>query len=192
MLSLSQADPEDDSGKTRKPWENKTPTHDTRPPSGVLLAHLEEISVALSFSLELPSDTPSTLIPAPADGSGLDDDAMLDTDYSSREPAMLSTSLQKSFSGCLPCSSSTSLLDGLAGPKHAVEQNEVAIASLAKLTDASFRTMIYGKKSPATPGIRMTQGSQAPVLAEIAAPLFSPGFLAVSHCIAIQSIWTNC
>ena len=238
MLSLSQADLADDLERVRKPRETTPTTHAARPPCGVLLAHLEEISVALSFSLELPAKErqvkkpsrqfersnlcdvaggerngsllddalldqnphqsnptpkrPSTSIPTRADGSGLDDDSMLDTFHSTDEPALFSNSSQNSYSGCLTSSSCTSLLDNLAGPKQVVEKKKVSIENLAKLIDASFRTMIYGKKILATRGIRLTQGSQGPMLAEVAAPVFSPGYLPVSHCLANQPIWPKC
>ena len=238
MLSLSQADPDNDSGKARKPREAEATTHDVRPPCGVLVAHLEEISVALSFSLELPakqpqvrnssrqfersglcdeaggkrdvslldaalfdqnphqssstSKRPNPSTPVLADGSGLDDDTMLDTNHSSQEPALFSASSQNSQSGYLKSASHTSLLDDVASPEQVVEKNKVSIESLAKLIDASFRTMIYGKKSLATRGIRLTQGSQGPTLAEIAAPVFSPGYLPVSYCPAKLSKWLNC
>ena len=238
MLSLSQADPDDDLGKARKPRGTKPRAQDARPPSGVLLAHLEEVSVALDFSLELPvrqrqvkkssrqfegsnwcdiargdrdvsllddvlfhqnphqsnptSNRPSTSISILADGSGLDDDSLLDANHTSQEPALFSTYPQNSYSGCSTSTTYTSSLDDLAGPKQAVDQNKVSIESLAKLIDTSFRTMIYGKKSPATRGIRLIRGSQGPMLVEIAASVFSPGYLPVSHCLANQSTRPLC
>ena len=101
---------------------------------------------------------------------------------------MFSTSSQSSYSGCLKSTPCSSLFDGLAGPKQAVEKDKVSIESLAKLIDASFRTMIYGKKALATRGIKLIQALQVPMLAEVAAPLFSPGHLHVSHCLADQFI----
>ena len=236
---MSQADLDNDLGKTRKPRETTPSTHDARPPGGVLVAHLEEISVALSFSLELPdpgstkrrqvkkssrqfehsnlcdvarggrdisrphdalidqdlhkrspiSRRPGSSIPVLAHGSGLDDDPMLDSNHSFQEPAMFSTSSHNWYSGCLPSAPYTSLLDDLTGPKQVVGQDKVSIESLAKLIDASFRTMIYGKKNLTTRGVKLTQELRTPMLAEIAPSVFSPGYLLVRHCLANQSIW---
>lgn len=105
---------------------------------------------------------------------------------------MFSTSSQNSYSGCLKSTPYTSPLEDLAGPKQVVEKNKVSVESLAKLVDASFRTMIYGKKSLVARGIKLTHGLQAPMLAEIAAPLFSPGYLLVSRCLVNQLVWPKC
>lgn len=137
----------------------------------------DQHSRQMSPTTERMQDLDSTAI----DTLGFEDIIMFESGYSSQESAKFSTFSEDLDASRSTSLSSDSLLDVSTTPQEGVKNHKDIVEDMTKLVDSSFRTMIYGEKSQTAQGIRCTQCSKGPKLAEIAAPLFSPGYLPVSH-----------
>lgn len=208
-------------------------TGDTNPPSGVSIAHLEEVAITWRFSLapasalvkrrkadqsfskfgdeilcEITGGKNDTSFlddilysryphqefcrfqasePTATDALELEDDSILDTDYSSQESIASSIFSQGFYSNGSTSSSCMLLPEDSAAPQETVPGHKVVIKEWAKLVGLSFRSLISSDKR-AVRGITSAQSSIEPKLAEISPPLFSPGYLPVSFTLQTMYI----